>query len=281
MTGGSTGARIDQVGLPRIDIAINGQPQDAIFDTGANLSVLSTEAARRLGVRIVESTAQIGNSVQSTVAARIGIADRLEIAGTTLRNVTFLIIDDAQMSFPLPTGRYEIKAIIGLPVMRALGRMRIEPNRLSVLPAESETGVSNMRASVATLYVDASVDGRPLPLLLDTGATQTALGAYFAEVHPSVLAGLTVSEVNAGGAGGTQRRRIATWRDVPVELAGRRLRMPAVPITLSGERRDRDSYGTIGSNLLRAFQSYTLDFNAMRFELGAPVPPPAPASGSQ
>ena len=55
---------------------------------------------------------------------RVGIADRLTIAGATLRNVPFLIIDDAQLTFPVPGG-YDIKAIIGLPVMRALGRMRM------------------------------------------------------------------------------------------------------------------------------------------------------------
>ena len=47
---GSTGARNDKVGLPRIDLTINGVAQDAVFDTGANLSVLSAETARRMGI---------------------------------------------------------------------------------------------------------------------------------------------------------------------------------------------------------------------------------------
>jgi hypothetical protein len=37
-------------------------------------------------------------------------------------------------------------------------------------------------------------------------------------------------------------------------------------------------YGALGSDALRAFESYTLDFNAMRLELGPPIPAQAPAA---
>ena len=269
--GGSTAARIDAVGLPRLDVAINGLAQEAIFDTGANLSVLSADAARRLGVRLLEGTTPIGNSVQSTVPARIGIAERVEIAGTILRNVVFLVIDDSQLTFPLPTGRYEIDAIIGLPVMRALGRMRVEPGRFTVLPAEANAGPSNMRASSSSLYVDAAIDGQSVPLFLDTGANRTTLSALYAERNAARIAGLPVSEQRSAGAGGMQAQRIATWANAPLELGGRRVVLPNLQIVLPAERRERDSYGTIGASVLRAFRSYMLDFNAMRFELGEPA----------
>jgi len=269
--GGSTAARVDMVGLPRIDIAINGQLQEAIFDTGANLSVLSADAARRLGVRVLEGTTPIGNSIQSTVPARIGIADRVEIAGTALRNVVFLVIDDSQLTFPLPTGRYEIDAIIGLPVMRALGRMRVEPGRFTVLPAEPVAGPSNVRASGSSLYVDISIDGQSVPLFLDTGANRTTLSALYAERNAARVAALPVSEQRSAGAGGMQAQRIATWANARLELGGRRVVLPSLQVVLPSERRERDSYGTIGASVLRAFTSYTLDFNAMRFEPGEPA----------
>lgn len=269
--GGTTTARLDPVGLPRIDVVINGQGQDAIFDTGANLSVLSAEAAQRLGVRLLEGTTPIGNSVQSTVQARIGIADRVEIAGTVLRDVVFLVIDDSQLTFPLPTGRYEIDAIIGLPVMRALGRMRVEPNRFTVLPAAADAGPSNMRASSSSLYVDASIDGQDVPLFLDTGANRTTLSALYAERNAARVAALPVREQRSAGAGGMQVQRVATWTNAPLELGGRRVLLPSLQIVLPSERRERDSYGTIGASVLRAFTGYTLDFNAMRFELGEPA----------
>lgn len=268
---GSTAARVDMVGLPRIDISVNGQVQEAIFDTGANLSALSASAARRLGVRVLDEATPIGNSVQSTVPARVGIADRVEIAGTVLRHVTFLVVDDSQLNFVLPIGRYEVGAIVGLPIMRALGRMRVEPNLFSVLPPETAAGASNMRASNSNLYVDASISGRPVPLFLDTGANRTTLSALYAERNAEAVSALPVSEARSAGAGGARVQRIATWANAPLELGGRRVVLPSLQIVLPSERHERDSYGTIGASVLRAFASYTLDFTAMRFDLGEPA----------
>jgi hypothetical protein len=128
---GSSPAGRDPAGLMRVDLRIDGRAQDAVFDTGANISVLSASAAKRLGVRMIAGDASVGNSVQGKVAVRLAIADRLEIAGNVLRNVAFLVIDDAALTFG-EGGRYTIPAILGYPVMQALGRFRMEPARFSV-----------------------------------------------------------------------------------------------------------------------------------------------------
>jgi hypothetical protein len=98
----STASHYDRVGLPRIEVRVNGQAQEAVVDTGANLSVLSRETARRMGLEIAETETRVSNGVQGTVGVRIGVADRLEIAGTVLRNVPFLIIDDEHLTFRCP-----------------------------------------------------------------------------------------------------------------------------------------------------------------------------------
>ena len=270
---GNTALRTDRVGLPRIDISVNGQAQEAVFDTGAALSVLSTETARRLGVRIIETETRIGNGVEGTVAARVGIAERVEIAGTVLVNVPFLIIDDSQLTFPLPGG-YDIKAIIGMPVMRALGRMRLETGagRMTVLPpASAPGGPPNLHASSNMVFVDVGIDGRSFPLLLDTGANQTSLTALYAEAVPAAVAGLESRVAATASAGGSRQDRVASWANAPISVAGRSLRLPTLPVALRGEGPPPRFYGTLGSNALRAFESYTLDFAAMRLELGEPV----------
>ena len=274
-------ARTDRVGLPRIDVAVNGQAQEAVFDTGASLSVLSTETARRLGVTVIEGGSRVGNGVQGTVAVRLGVADRLEIAGTVLRNVPFLIIDDAQLTFPVPGG-YDIKAIIGLPVMHALGRVRMEPaaGRLTVLPpAAADPAQSNLVAGAAQIFVAVAIDGQEVPLHLDTGANSSSLSALYAAANPTRIAALATGETHTGSAGGVASRRVATWRNAPLAVGGRTLLLPMLPISLPvpGAPTAR-YYGALGSEALRAFESYTLDFNRMRLELGPPVPPAPPAA---
>jgi predicted aspartyl protease len=271
----SIAARTDRVGLPRIDVIVNGQAQEVVFDTGASLSVLSAETARRLGVTVIDGAARVGNGVQGTVAVRLGVADRLEIAGAVLRNVPFLIIDDSQLTFPLPGG-YDIKAIIGLPVMRALGRVRMEPaaGRFTVLPPEeAQPAQSNLVAGGGQLFVAVAVDGREVPFHLDSGANRSSLSDLYAAANPARVAALATSQARTASAGGTASGQVATWRDAPLAVAGRSLRLPALPIALPAPGRPpQRRYGQLGSEALRAFESYTLDLNAMRLDLGPPVP---------
>ena len=267
-------ARRDRVGLTRIDIAVNGQAQEAVFDTGAALSVLSASTAQRLGVRIEEGDVAVGNGVQTTVATRIGIAARVEIAGTVLTNVAFLILDDASLNFPQVPGGYAIPAILGMPEMRALGRVRLErAGRFAVLPpvAEGEAGPANLRAAGNQLFAEVNVDGRTVPLLLDTGADRTSLTALYAAAEPARVAALRTGQANFSSAGGTRVRRFAIWPEAPLAVAGRSLTLPQLNIELPGSGPEPDDHGTLGSDLLRRFESYTLDFRAMRLSLGAPV----------
>lgn len=270
---GSTAARSDKVGLPRIDIAVNGVAQDAVFDTGANLSVLSAETARRMGVEIRESETRVGNGVDGTVPVRIGIADRFEIAGTTLRHVVFLIIDDAQLTFPAVPGGYDIKAIVGLPVLRALGRIRLEQaGRFLVQPpAQVPHASTALTASGNDMFVKVGVDGAIVPLHLDTGAGQTALTARYAAAHPEAMAALPTRSVQSASAGGTRMQQTATWPNAPIALGEASLSLPELSVALPAEGPEPRFNGTLGSDVLQRFDGYTIDFAAMRLELGAPV----------
>jgi len=266
---GATALRRDEAGLPRITIGVNGATQEAVFDTGANLSVLSASAAERLGVAAVEGNLEVGNGVATTVPVRVGIADRVEIAGTVLHNVAFLIIDDAQLTFP---GGYSIEAIVGLPVMRPLGRINVEAaGRLTVAPSAGPGGESNLHASVNDLYVDALVDGDPVALHVDTGATQTRLSALFVAAHPERVAGLRRESQRTASAGGRRESQVAAWEQASLTLAGRQVALPVLPVALPGEGPAPKAYGTIGSDVLGRFESYTIDFGAMRLELGEPL----------
>jgi predicted aspartyl protease len=270
----SIAARRDPVGMNRIDMVVNGAAQDAVIDTGAGFSVLSAETARRLGIVPIEGGVDVGNSVDSTVPVRVGIADRLEIAGVVLRNVPFLIIEDEALSFALPTGRYEIKAILGLPVLRALGRVRIEADRFSVLaPAPAGTGeAQNMHGFADELYVDVALGGRPVALLLDTGANRTSLTARYATANRAAVAALATRNAHTAGAGGARVQPVANWTDAPVSVGGQQLVLPVISITLPAEGTATPQLnGVLGQDVLRRFESYTLDFARMRLSLGAPV----------
>jgi predicted aspartyl protease len=281
LVAGRTAARRDPAGLMRIDVSINGQAQDAVFDTGANLSVLTSSAARRLGVRMLDGTTSVGNAVQSQVPVRLGIADRVEIAGNVLRNVVFLVIEDAQLTFAFPGGSYSIPAIIGYPVMQQLRRFTMTADSFSVEPSQGRARAGdghNLHGWGNELFVDARVGGRSVPLHLDTGANPSHLDPLFAEAFPDVVRELPREERRLQGAGGSATGQAARWRNVGVEIGGRTFRAPSVLIGLPGGPAPSRYYGVAGIDLLRAFASYTIDLGVMRLELGEPVAPTTPAA---
>lgn len=267
--------RSDEVGLPRITIVVNGRDEEAVVDTGANLTVLSAETARRLGVTALETEARVGNSVQGTVAVRVGVADRLAIAGIVVRNVPVLVIADSELTFP-QAGGYRITSIIGLPVLRALGRIRMDADSFAIeTPQPFDAARQNLFANNNDFYLAARVGGHDVPLFLDTGANQTALGAGFAEAHPHIVRSLVTGDRRSGGAGGQQILRAARWTNQMFTAAGRSVLLQAISIELPAAGARSRHMGVIGADTLRRFESHTIDFSAMRLELGAPRPSPA------
>ena len=101
--------------------------------------------------------------------------------------------------------------------------------------------------------------------------------AGWVNANATLIARLQTGQINAASAGGTASRRIATWPDAPLGVAGRSLRLPRLSIALPDEGPPRRDYGTVGEDVLRAFQHYTIDFRTMRLEFGEPVAPRSPA----
>jgi hypothetical protein len=258
----------DKVGLTRATVAINGEGQDTVLDTGANLSVVSASTAQRLGLRMLDGEASVGSGSRDAVPTRIGIAGRLEFAGATLADVAFLVLDDAQLEIPVPGG-YRIDAILGFPVLRALGRIRFGADgSVSTLPADAAAAPGNLRVVGSNLYVDLTVDDLPLALHLDTGAPQSSLSARFAQRHPDRLQGLARETQHVGGAGGVTAREAALWTDARVRLDGRETVLPQLSVALrdSADVATRN-LGILGGDVLGAFAAYTIDFARMRLEL--------------
>jgi len=69
----------NKLGHTLMSVTKSGQSEDFVFDTGANLSVVSESCAQRMGIRVLESSSDIGNSTGSKVKTKVGIADSLRI----------------------------------------------------------------------------------------------------------------------------------------------------------------------------------------------------------
>lgn len=259
----------DKVGLYRTPIAVAGTVEEAVIDTGANLSVASASAARRLGLKLLSGTTSIGNAVGGSVDIQIGIADRLDVAGATLENVAFVVMDDEALTFPIPGG-YSIDAILGLPVLRALERLRFGPGEmLRVEPsAESEKPGGNIRLIGSSPYVVVTIEGIDYPLYLDTGATTTSLTPRLSDARPELRVTDTGKTIGKAGAGGAERIRHAQFEPLSLSVGGGKAELKEITLDTSAADEAERPYGVVGVDFLDALGSFTIDFKAMRLDAG-------------
>jgi len=270
---GAAVTRRDKVGLSRADAIVNGHVQEAVLDTGAGLSVVSQSTATRLGLRILDAAATIDSASRDGVPTRIGIADTFAFAGLELRNVAFLVLEDKQLELPVPGG-YTIEAIIGFPVLREFRRLRFQRSGSMVPePAVQERAAKeNLRIVASALYVEAQLRDVPVALHLDTGGPHSFLSSRFAQRHPHFADALPQQDERMAGAGGSTTRRVARIPGAVLELAGSRATLPELAIVMKdGEEVQAQNFGLMGGDVLDQFDSWTVDFDRMTFELGAPV----------
>ncbi|HUA60496.1 MAG TPA: aspartyl protease family protein [Verrucomicrobiae bacterium] len=264
-------AQVKATGNPlgswNVPVQVSGTAGDWIFDTGANISTVTESEARRMGMTIRESKAWVNGSTGKRNSLRLAVAADLRFGPAHLRNVVFLVLADK--SLYIEPIHQQITGILGLPVLRALGRVGIDKDGAVSIHAgkSAAAGDPNLHFDGGSVIVEIGHGGHQLQMMLDTGANST-------DLYPSFRAALTASEIAAlksgkqtfGGAGGTVERQLSfipelriEFFDTPVELKNRAL----LPETPKGDGRYRD--GVVGMDALR--NGFLLDFDTMRFEV--------------
>jgi len=261
----STAIFRDQAGLIRTRITSGEATEEAILDTGANLSVASVSAAGRMGLRMLDGVSTVGNSVGTQAEVRVGIADRLDIAGARLRNVVFLVIDDKTLEFP---GGYRIDTIIGFPVMRALGRLSFGPGDTLKVGGARGSGVkaSPLRMVGNMPYVVATIENSEHPLVLDSGATNSVLHHRFALARPDLKVADSGKIDRTAGAGGIKEVRVGHYPKLSAIIGGERVELKDMPVEIGAKSEPDESFGVIGIEILNLFGRFTVDFDRMTFE---------------
>lgn len=259
----------DRAGLLNVEVEAGGRRFPFVWDTGAGLSVLPASTAAAMGLRVSSDSVVVGASTGSQRTARIAHAPELRMGSVTVRNAIFLVLPDAELSFPQID--YRIQGIVGFPVIAGLGRTTLTRDGGLVIDGEGarDTAESNLCLDGLTPLVAVTYRGRRLHFVLDTGADRTSLFlAYFQAYREQVMARGKAATERIGGAGGT--------RDVPgftlpawtAEIGRRSVSL--ISVRVNRDRTVQNSgwvYGNVGQDVIRQFGSMTLDFRTMQFRL--------------
>ena len=264
LTQGSVASTRDLAGLPRVPLTINGQTREYVFDTGANLSVVTESQAAELGLEMLGQTAGVGSITQDTTPAHLGLARRLTIGNLDFENVVFLVMPDASLSFA--NGAYVIPGILGFPVISRMERVTVADGSVAWEPSAGP-------AAERDLYVDGLAprvyghiaDGPAAPFALDTGANLSSLRPIVLEARP--LAAAAAAEVQSVGSAGGMRQ-VEGHRLPSVTLRFDAVSVTLTNIAVAGEKAGGDDiHGRLGQDILS--RGYVMDFPGGDFALAS------------
>jgi tetratricopeptide (TPR) repeat protein len=263
----STRASLNPLGTWDVPVQVNGRLGEWIFDTGANLSTLSESEAARIGLKPHETGTYVNGSTGGKNPLRFAVGHDLLFGNAHLRNVIFLILSDQALYIgPL---KYQIRGILGLPVLRALGYVRMSAKgelRIETKVAGG-AGPPNLFLDGWELIADVRHNDQRLQMFFDTGAN-----ASF--VYPSFRSSLTKDEIaklekkqdEIGGAGGTVSPMTEVAPTLLLEVLTRSVELKNIsllPDQPTGGRSYRD--GVLGMDALQG--GFTLDFRNMQLQL--------------
>jgi predicted aspartyl protease len=266
----------DPIGDLDTELTVNGVNERWLLDTGANMSVVSSSFARRLGLRALPGYGQTMSGITGAEnRLQVAVLPALQLGGAAVHNLVLLILDDKNLSVELGKEKYQIEAILGLPVLQALGTITF--SRDGALDAGSTAAphgaAARMFMDKLTPVIECGVNGENLLFDLDTGASGSMLSVRYFREFSAQAASWEKGENESYGAGGIKRREISLLPTLELKVGDKIATLHRVAIFPSAIGSDIDDvYGNLGQDLLAGFDSFTLDFAGMKFSLGEPLP---------
>lgn len=243
--------------VPIVTLIINGSPANFLFDTGAERTILTAPAAKRLGVVPHYEYARRMRSLGGAVAGGDARLRTLDLGGRTLADVRVLV---GSVSLPM-VGDKPIDGLLGADFLSDfevdldLPRRRVllyqPPPCPIAAPAWSEpyATVRANRSLHDRLFFPVDLDGHRLAALIDTGAQLTALdvtstaalavtGASFARDPVATLRGAAAEVVKS-----------RAHRFARLDIDGEILRDPVIVVASLGLQ---DADLVLGADFLRS-----------------------------
>ena len=197
-------------GLPMVTADINGRPARLILDTGAESSIVSVTAAKRLGVTSKYDFARSMRGINQSMQTGDARLESMSLGGATLSYPRVLV-----GPVMLTMGGVEADGLLGASLLADFDLDLDLPNRRLDLYARTDctglrppwsgraTELETTRSLSAHPFFPVMVNGRTLSASLDSGAQRTVIAAAAAQrVGISAATRVPGSEIRARGAAG-------------------------------------------------------------------------------
>jgi Aspartyl protease len=260
-------------------VNVGGKPFFAQFDTGAEISVLSTTTAKNWGVTMLEGTATLHGYGGGAFSAQPGFIPVLTIGKAELRNVAVYVTADQNLY--ITEINHQFNALLGFPVVSALGRLTFARDGSLTVAAQSpaadpRTDIHLWFAAHALLLPLGTVPvmdgkklisiGEPRLFMLDTGSGSSFLTDHYFAEHANAFHGPPPETARLAGAGGIEEISAYGAQGVPLFIGNNLIMLNGPHVLTKPTSGEVEHYfGLIGQDLLQNFSSYTLDFRTNAF----------------
>ncbi|MFT3920136.1 retropepsin-like aspartic protease [Cloacibacterium sp.] len=250
----------DKAGLKNINISVKQDSVDFVFDTGANISVITNSLAKKFGLEIFPSKIEVNAITGKVVTAHSAVCKELKIGKIVIKNVVFLVFEDADLAFPQIA--YQINGIIGFPIIEAMNEIVITRDNHFIVSKNTKANVEKSKnmaldGLIPLIFFDEN------PYTFDTGANTTLLyRPYFFENQKTIEQNYQLSEIDFGGAGGNDKQK--GYRiNREFEVSGKKTNLDNVFLLINKSEKKGKIYGNIGQDFIQKFQKMKINFKEM------------------
>lgn len=218
---------VSKSGSPVVTVEINGVRKNFWIDTGAGLSVISSDVAEECGIspRSSQKTTA-GTATSKRVNIHPALIDSLKIGELTIRHHPAIIIDKKDLEFKL-LGFIRIMKIDGIIGWNAIKHLTLTldySRKIAIFkkPIRKISPSRNFFWLGYPLVLMKSGQGVPLCFGLDTGARRSSITRNI--FNKITVAGVESRNEKIGGAGGFEKITVDEIPEMTIYLNSTRLR---------------------------------------------------------
>lgn len=161
----------NRMGLLLLPVQINGRTRSLVLDTGADVTVLSSDVADLCGVELVPNYTYKVRTANGHLASQLGRIDRLDVGGLTIRSHPVMVVPQRDMLTP----RFPIDGVLGITAIRAMD-IAIDYGSLTMTigkPEPRKDVVANLLPTNSLILKAKTSTGLPILMMFDTGCART------------------------------------------------------------------------------------------------------------
>jgi len=254
----------NKLGLIEIPIKTRGETLAIIFDTRAHLSTVTESFARKLHLRILDTSFEESSGITGIkFQARLGVADTLFLGDVMIQNAIFQVLPDEQLHFP--SLNFTLDGILGFPVITQLKEVHIFQNGDFVISPTTEPGkFKNLAFDRSTTAMSVVNDADTLTFHFDTGATGTEFyGNYFNQFKEKTMSNGKLEIVESGGVGGTIKTEVYILPVVNLRIGETKIELKDIAVRTKPSFKGQKYNGNIGQDVIKQFDEMVLNFEDM------------------